>query len=85
MTVSKHVCDSFQLYTHIPSMQRCIAGIDTQEGLQYVESGGLKAPPRPSTKSSVEMSDKSYVDRPKSGHQNVGIGGLGVMSDYIEP
>lgn len=66
-------------------MQRCIAGIDTQEGLEYVESGGLTAPPRSKVISTVEMSDKSYVDRPKSGHQQVGVGGLGSMSDFIQP
>ena len=74
-----------QLYKHIPGMQRCIAGINTLEGLHYVESGGLKAEPRAKSVTVHEMSQKSYVNRPKSAAQKVGYGGLGVHSDFIEP
>ena len=65
-------------------MQRCISGIDAIEGLHYVETGGLTANPRPKSVTVHEMSQKSYVSRPKSGSQKVGYGGLGVHSDYIE-
>jgi len=73
------------LYKHIPGMQRCIAGIDTQEGLRCVESGGLKAAPRPRSVTVTEMSAKSFLNRPKTAKQTVGYGGLGVHSDYIVP
>ena len=66
-------------------MQRCIAGIDTQEGLRYVESGGLKAPPRPKSVTVTQMSAKSFLNRPKTAKQKVGFGGLGVHSDYLKP
>ncbi|XP_067939279.1 uncharacterized protein [Watersipora subatra] len=88
-TWKKHYSDRLSsydaLYKHIPSMQRCISGINTVEGLEFVETGGLKAEPRPKSVTVHEMSQKSYLNRPKSGSQKVGYGGLGVHSDYIDP
>jgi len=68
-------------------MQRCIAGIDTREGLDYVENGSLgvvkeRPPPR---REELEYSQKMLLNRPKTAKQKVGYGGLGPLADPIVP
>lgn len=70
------------MYMHLPSLPRCVAGMNILESLHSIESAGLKTE---RTASKVkEMPENLLLHRPQQMAAYVGVGGLGVYADTSE-